>query len=372
MAIYRIFPEKDAFIFSESPSANAGLDEIVEVGGYFDTSGEGETSRILIQFSSEEISDIISNKVNSNNFSASLGLYLADAYQIPVNTTLYTYPIYSAAGGWDNGTGKYGDTPINTSGVSWAYQKTGASTPWISAGFAPGVTGSFKGTDVGGGNWYTGSNGIKLEFTQSNTIKSTYDININVTEAVKLWNTGSIVNNGLIIKLADSLEFNTTSSIRLKYFSGDTNTIYPPYLDFKWDDSSYNTGSLTVLSNSISTISITNNKGEYTDAGKQRLRVSAKPKYPTRTFSTSSLYLTNYALPPASYWGIKDENTEEMIIDFDTKFTKISCDGEGGYFDIYMDGLQPERYYRILIKTTLDGSTTVVDNQNIFKVVRNG
>jgi hypothetical protein len=107
MAIYRIFPEKDAFIFSESPSANAGLDEIVEVGGYFDTSGEGETSRILIQFSSEEISDIISNKVNSNNFSASLGLYLADAYQIPVNTTLYTYPIYSAAGGWDNGTGKY-------------------------------------------------------------------------------------------------------------------------------------------------------------------------------------------------------------------------------------------------------------------------
>ena len=234
------------------------------------------------------------------------------------------------------------------------------------------MTGSFKGTDVGGGNWYTGSNGIKLEFTQSNTIKSTYDININVTEAVKLWNTGSIVNNGLIIKLADSLEFNTTSSIRLKYFSGDTNTIYPPYLDFKWDDSSYNTGSLTVLSNSISTISITNNKGEYTDAGKQRLRVSAKPKYPTRTFSTSSLYLTNYALPSASYWGIKDENTEEMIIDFDTKFTKISCDGEGGYFDIYMDGLQPERYYRILIKTTLDGSTTVVDNQNIFKVVRNG
>jgi len=37
-----------------------------------------------------------------------------------------------------------------------------------------------------------------------------------------------------------------------------------------------------------------------------------------------------------------------------------------------MDGLQPERYYRILIKTTLDNSTVVVDNQNIFKIVRNG
>jgi len=370
MAVYRIFPEKDTFIFSETPSANAGLDEIVEVGGYPDTSGVGGASRVLVQFDSEEISDVISNKVKSNNFSASLGMYLADAYQIPLNTTLYVYPIYSSAEGWDNGTGKYGDTPKNTSGVSWTYQKTGTNTPWISNNFPPGVTGSFKGTNTGGGNWYTGSNGVDLEFTQSNTIKSTYDININITEAVKLWNTENIVNSGVLLKLADNLEFNTTSSIRLKYFSGDTNTIYPPYLDFKWDDSSYVTGSLSVLSNSISTINITNNKGEYTNAGTQRLRVSAKPKYPTRTFSTSSLYLTNYALPVESYWGLRDENTEEMIIDFDIQFTKVSCDSEGSYFDIYMDGLQPERYYRILIKTTLDGSTTVVDNQNIFKIIR--
>jgi hypothetical protein len=61
-----------------------------------------------------------------------------------------------------------------------------------------------------------------------------------------------------------------------------------------------------------------------------------------------------------------------MIIDFDTEFTKISCDSQGGYFDVYMDGLQPERYYRILIKTTLDGSTVVRNDGNIFKVIRNG
>jgi len=61
-----------------------------------------------------------------------------------------------------------------------------------------------------------------------------------------------------------------------------------------------------------------------------------------------------------------------MIVDFDTDFTKISCDSNGSYFDIYMGGLQPERYYRILIKTELDGSDIVVDNENIFKVVRNG
>ena len=374
MAVYRIFPEKDTFIFSEASSSNAGLDEIIELGGYYDVTGTGETSRILVQFSSTEIADIVSNKIKSNNYSASLGLYLADAYQIPVNTTIYTYPVYSSAGGWDNGTGKYGDIPTNTSGVSWGYQKSTLGTPWLTTNisYPAGVTGSFTGSKAGGGNWYTASGATNLEFTQSNPMNSTYDIDINVTEAVKLWNNNTLVNSGFILKLADNLEFNTTSSIRLKYYSVDTNTIYPPYLDFKWDDSTYSTGSLSVLSNNISTINITNNTGKYTDVGKQRFRISAKPKYPVRTFTTSSIYLTNYALPSGSYWGIRDENTEEMIIDFDTKFTKISCDSQGGYFDMYMDGLQPERYYRILIKTTLDGSTTVVDNQNIFKVVRNG
>jgi hypothetical protein len=34
-----------------------------------------------------------------------------------------------------------------------------------------------------------------------------------------------------------------------------------------------------------------------------------------------------------------------------------------------MAGLQPERYYKILIQTTISGSTVVNDNDYIFKVV---
>ena len=375
MSVYRIFPEKDSYIYSEIPTGNAGLDEILEIGGYPYTSGVGATSRILIQFSTEDINNAIVGKIGAYNYSASLGVYLADAYQIPVNTTIYAYPVYSNTGEWDNGTGKYGDTPINTSGVSWSVKERGGVSSWMTGNYPPGVTGSYILGKEGGGNWYTGSRGYNLESTQSNSIKSTYDINLNITQAVKLWNTSSadhIDNRGIILKLSNNLEFNTTSSIKLKYYSADTNTIYPPYLEFKWDDSVYSTGSLQVLTTSLSAINITNNKGKYTDVGTQRFRVSARPKYPTRTFSTSSIYLTNYALPSASYWGVRDENTEEMIIDFDTRFTKVSCDSNGSFFDMYMDGLQPERYYRILIKTTLDGSTVVVDNQNIFKIVRNG
>jgi hypothetical protein len=185
MAVYRIFPEKDTFIFSEASSSNAGLDEIIEIGGYYDVTGTGEASRLLVQFSSTEIADVVSNKIGSNNYSASLGLYLADAYQIPVNTNIYTYPVYSSAGGWDNGTGKYGDIPTNTSGVSWRYQKSTLGTPWLTSTYPTGVTASFTGSKAGGGNWYTASGATNLEFTQSNPMNSTYDIDINVTQALE-------------------------------------------------------------------------------------------------------------------------------------------------------------------------------------------
>ena len=368
MAVYRIFPEKDAFISTEVPTGNAGKDEIIEIGGYSDISDTGEVNRLLVQYSTLDIQDTISSKIGAYTYSASVNLYLADAYEIPVNYTLYAYPIY---GSWDSGVGKFGDSPVNTTGVSWKYQKAGEVSAWPLSMFATGVTASF-GTVTGGGAWYTGSAGINLEFTQSHILNSTNDVNIDVTKAIKLFASGTVANNGFILKLSQDLESNLSASIRLKYYGVDTNTIYPPFLEFKWDDSTYSTGSLSVLSNSTSIINCTNNKGRYADIGKQRFRVSARPKYPVRSFTTSSAYLTNYALPSASYWGLRDENTEEMVVDFDTQFTKISCDSNGAFFDVYMDGLQPERYYRILIKTTLDGSTTVVDNQNIFKVVRNG
>jgi len=37
-----------------------------------------------------------------------------------------------------------------------------------------------------------------------------------------------------------------------------------------------------------------------------------------------------------------------------------------------MGGLEPERHYRVLIKTEIGGSTTIVDEGQVFKIVRNG
>lgn len=349
MAVYRIYPEKDTFIFSEPTVAgiygNAGRDEILEIGGYPDANAIARTNRAIVQFSTTDIVNTLNTKV-SGNWSSSLHLYLAEAGELPQSYTLYAFPVSQS---WINGAGKRDDSPVNVTGVSWKY-KDAQTTEWTSLG------GDYINTVSG---------------SQTLTLTSDHDVDIDVTPIVDEYYSGSIPNYGFLIKLQDALENETTASINLKYFSSDTHTIYPPYLEFKWDDTNYST-TLTELDTDISTISIKNHKEKYTDSDKVRFRLSCRPKYPTRTFTTSSIYLTEYVLPQQSYWGIKDEFTDEMIIDFDNSFTKVSADNTGNYFDVYMDTLQPERFYRLLVKTTLNNNTVVIDNKNIFKVTRNG
>ena len=115
--------------------------------------------------------------------------------------------------------------------------------------------------------------------------------------------------------------------------------------------------------------SIMNNDGFFYSSSVQQFRVDCRPQFPPIIFQTASIYTTNYYLPTASYWAIKDLDTNEYVVDFDTKYTKISNDSNGSYFDIYMNGLEPERYYKILIQTTVDNSTMVKDEDYIFKVV---
>jgi hypothetical protein len=62
-------------------------------------------------------------------------------------------------------------------------------------------------------------------------------------------------------------------------------------------------------------------------------------------------------------------DTNEYVVNFDEQYTQISSDENGNYFDVYMSGLEPERYYTILIQTNINGSTLIVNDQYHFKVV---
>tara|TARA_R110000868_G_scaffold6288_1_gene35842 strand:- start:19065 stop:20210 length:1146 start_codon:yes stop_codon:yes gene_type:complete len=381
MAVFKIFPEKTATLYSQYPEMNTGRDEILELGSY-SVGTDSFVNRALIQFDLSEITDVLETFVSSStrpatSFSASLRLSLASANEVPDSYTIEAHPVYvpgATLTTWVAGNGKHNDTPKNSSGVSWVFTQSSGSNNWTSDSIAGETVTSYSSSEPGGGAWYTDTPGYVFNMYQSHTVNSTHDLNINVTEGVKAQYDGSIDNAGFLLKISGSAEFAAYSNSRqlsLRYFSHLTHTIYPPCLEIKWDDSQYLSG-LTTITDPNASIRLKNNRGEYTNQGKQRFELNVRPKYPTRTFATSSNYLTNFRLPAASYWGLRDENTHEMVVDFDTLFTKISTSTSSSYFDIYMGGLEPERHYRVLTKTEIGGSTTIVDEGQVFKIVRNG
>ena len=364
MAVYKIFPEKSATLYSFYPALNTGLDEIMELSTFESIDGTNEVSRPLIQFPSSEITDIINNKVSGSVFDIYLKVYLANASEIPLNYTIFCHPV---AANWNQGTGRLGNSPQTGDGVSWEYTNQSGSNLWIQGSFPSGITGSYNNT-IGGGTWYSSS---LYEATQSFTFISDKDIEIKVSNTVKAWYSGSISNYGFILKHSSSLEFTTASKFETKYFSGDTHTIYPPALEFRWNNSVYNTGSLTVVTSSLFALTLGNNKAEYQQDSVQRFRVNVRDQYPSTAFRTTLSYANSKALPSSSYWSIKDLDTEEIVVDYDTSYTKLSCDANGNYFDIYMNGLEPERYYKLLIKTIVNNREVIIsDKDYIFKVIR--
>ena len=357
MVVYKIFPTKDASIYSNYPTKNTGIDEILDISLYTSIEETGEVSRAVLAFSNTEITDILSNKIASSTYKTYLKLYLANASSVPLDYTIYCHPIF---GSWNMGTGRAANVPETSDGVSWQFRDTfGGSLFTSSIAIA---TNSYNGTNIGGGSWYTGSN---LIATQSFTYSDTKDIELDVTNTI----SSSFYQNGFIIKHSSSLEFNTSYSFETKYFSTDTHTIYPPCLEFRWNDYIHSTSLSTVTSDNI-VMSLSNNKGEFQEDSVNRFRVNIRDKFPTRTFQTSSVYLNNKVLPTSSYYAVKDIKTEEFVIDFDTTYTKLSADSTGNYFNLYMNGLQPERYYQVLIKSIISGSTVVHEDNNYFKVIR--
>lgn len=368
MAVYKIFASADAALYSREPARNTGLDEILEVTVKNSNSPlnffvdpvptepllQDDLRRSVILFSNEDLAEIKTYATGS--WKANLRLYLANAENL---STSYSLEIRAVSSSWTMGTGKLSDSPQTRNGVCWYTTSSfvSASNSWPGASYYQ---------TPGGGNW-TGS-----LVTQSFDYNSNKDLNANVTTIVNSWFSSSLQNNGFIVKHPQAIENNPNSYIALSFFSVDTHTIYPPTIEMKWDDSSFSPGSLSVIGNSNTVITLANNTDTYKyGTSKYKFRINARDKYPARVFTTSSFYTTNKALPQTSYWALQDAKTEDMVVDFDTSYTKISCDATSSYFNMYMNGLEPERYYKVLIKTTLaDGETFEVDNNLIFKVVR--
>ena len=395
MAIYKIFPKQDSTLYSSTSGSNFGMDAILEASNTLGIDGKPDIARFLIQFDTDEIADVITNKISASfetleiDWDVNLRTFIAEASGISNTQILQVYPLGQS---WNNGTGEFGDDPNPKDGCSWSARTATLTDTWTMSGVIGGirVTGSFEPeySSTGGGSWFydssTGPDTYKV--SQSFDLRSDKDLNLSTKTIVNNWYSQSLntdngfPNNGFLVKLTSysastpGTEFNPSSSNQpiFKYYSVDTNTIYPPQLEFKWRDFiTALTGSLTgsIVTDPNIKMSLAENPGEFNINSINRFRLNVSPLYPARTFQTSSFFLGKNYLPTASFYTVKDLDTNEYVIDFDTSYTQISADGSSNYFDIYMEGLEPERYYEILIKTTIDNSTRVYNDNYYFKVI---
>ena len=385
MAHYFLFPEKDTTIYSHTSREvlNTGIDEVLTLRDEpSSTDLNYYPSRILIQFKQSEINNVINDKV-SGPFSASLNLYQTEHRELSINQNLEVFPL---SGSWNNGTGRYTNIPIISDGCSWLYMDGSPDaisndelgTKWTTENFTSGVTASFTTASIGGGTWYTGSG---FEVTRTYGYGDNLDLSFDLTNPIVKHVSNSlysntypngISNNGFIIKKADSQEFTAIDDGELNYFSVDTHTIFPPYLDISWDDSSYDTDlatDSTILKTGEIFTTLRNNKGSYKTVEEPKFRLNVRELYPTRKFVTSSNFLDVKYFTSKSYYSLVDYATEETIIPFGEE-SKLSADAEGMYFKLYMQGLQEERYYKFLFKHENNDGIEVYDDDYYFKVVK--
>jgi hypothetical protein len=370
--ILRFYPTKDATLYESAPERNTGIDQILELQVLAATASVGAAatasyvSRIVLDFDYAAISSsIVALGYDPNNFNYGLKLYTTEPEQIPLNYTIEAYPL---AYSWNMGLGRANTTPATTEGVSWYYRegKNTPATSWPTESFIAGTTGSWQVLD-GGGVWYTAS-----EASQSFSYTTT-DVDVDITSIIHQVQSGSITFNGLIIKRSSADE-NTLSTSRssLKFYSKDTNTIYSPVIEARYDDSVH-TGTPTVIDTDEEYNLIASNlRSTYKEDSRPRLNINPRYRYPVMTFSTSSVYLNSYSLPTGSQYAVYLAKSDDAIVNF-SEYTKISSDNNGSFIRLNLSSFQPEQYYRLLLKVPQsDGvSYDIYDDNFVFKVERN-
>ena len=344
---YFLTASKDSSIYLQQPTQNTGLDEVLEVSKTY-YGNLKDVAHSLIKFETSHLSTLISSGEVTMS-SAELILRECESSEIPLDYTLYAYPISQS---WDMGIGTRFDD-ITTDGVSWNKRTT--TDNWLGNDFSEGTSGSFNGK---GGVWYTGS-----VATQSFSYE-TSDIQMDVIEPMNSWLSGSIPNEGWIIKHSSAVENDVDDYGQLKFFSKETNTIYQPKVRIGWDDSSFVTGSLTALTSDDIHITFKRLKTRYKRGSKPEIRVFGREKYPLKSYQNQYSYTDLKYLPSTTYYQIKDVVTDEVIVPF-SDYTKVSCDSNGNYLKLNLTNWEYSRDYYIEIKVDRDGVIEYFEDKDL-------
>jgi len=355
MAYYFMTASKDAAIYLQQPNQNTGLDEILEISKVY-YGNVKDVSRALIKFDVGFLSSSLSNGTIEMQ-TAELVLKETKSEEIPLEYTLYGYPV---SGSWQMGKGTRFDN-ISTAGVTWNYKEGDTKLDWLENSLNLGTDSNPN--DGTGGTWWT-ANSMNQSFNYQ-----TADIQMDIKNMLKAWMSGSIPNDGVIIKYSDADENDTEDYGIIKVFSKETHTIYQPKIKIGWDDQSFVTSSLTPLTEENIKVGATGIKKEYKLGSTIKINVFGRELYPLKTFSNTFAYNNIKYLPKTTYYQIKDLASNDIIIPF-SDYSKISCDSNGNYIKLNLSNWEANRVYKIEFKVDQNGSIQYFDADDTFSIVK--
>lgn len=204
MSVRRYAASKDTTITNafksnlqtRATNANLGESDILEVFSIYGqaTTSSVELARTLIQFSTQQIADDRNNKKIGISGSSQFILKLSNAPHSDSTPKKFNIIVSPVSSSWTEGNG------LDMENY----------------------------TDVGSANWISSSDGVLWSNEGGDYLSQSYtqyfesgteDLQIDITSLVEMWLTGSLQNNGLIIKLNSAEESSTESYYTKKFFA---------------------------------------------------------------------------------------------------------------------------------------------------------
>jgi hypothetical protein len=224
MSIKRYFATKDTTITNafkhdlrtRAVLSNMGESDILEVFSIYGQSAttSSEASRIMLEFPVSNILEARNKLQIPASGSVQFILKLSNVEHgmtTPRNFNLSVFPVSSS---WREGRGLDMETYSDTDTVNW-------------------ISSSFTSSWTNPGSDFISSSEISQYFERGNE-----DLEIDVTSVVEQWLTGTLPNNGFLVKLPDLLENEPTSYYTKKFFARGSQFFFKrPYLEARFDDS---------------------------------------------------------------------------------------------------------------------------------------
>lgn len=198
--------------------SNMGKADSGEIFAIFNSNGistqsyQNDESRLLFKF------DIAAILADTEIPTSTAGYYLRlfnvkHDSTLPRNFILVTHPITKS---WEEGDGLDIDNYLDTGSANWLSASSGV--PWQ----------------------YTGSD-FNATYSYSQTFEKGHeDLEIDITSLVSVWKSGTLGNNGIVVKLTSSQEY-TSQSYYKKSFSmrGTQYWFSRPCIEIRWQDARF-------------------------------------------------------------------------------------------------------------------------------------